>query len=270
MHHHKRPAPSYHWEGFGRKNTKPPWFDCRVFDKDRRDVGWVVKDFGAFPSQPPREGAAPFVHDPDPRIYRPTVPAFGDGGRLSNVEVPATPSSRMLVSRHAEFDGGGGDGGAGKGKGKNKLAMMREEASRHSHLQMLANVEISRRSELGETICGRGKTIVKPLLYPQTVSHQQALTLEKRAGPSATFDAPTPACPAAAVDPQPWNQHMYGRPISARQQMQVRTPASGRRREGEELAHVLERLMAGRPRAAGDSNLPLIQHTALAGSVHRP
>lgn len=43
----KRPAPSYHWEGFGRKNTKPPWFDCRVFDKERRDVGWVIKDYGA-------------------------------------------------------------------------------------------------------------------------------------------------------------------------------------------------------------------------------
>ena len=93
--------------------------------------------------QPPREGAAPFVHDPDPRIYRPTVPALGAGGRLSNVEVPATPSSRMLVPRHAEFDGAG-DGGAGDGK--NKLAAMREEASRQSHLQMLANVEISRRS----------------------------------------------------------------------------------------------------------------------------
>ena len=51
MHNPKRAAPSYHWEGFGRKNTKPPWFNCRVFDKDRRDVGWVVKDFGAFPSQ---------------------------------------------------------------------------------------------------------------------------------------------------------------------------------------------------------------------------
>lgn len=51
MHHHKRAAPSYHWEGFGRKNTKPPWFNCRLFDKDRRDVGWVVKDFGRPPSQ---------------------------------------------------------------------------------------------------------------------------------------------------------------------------------------------------------------------------
>lgn len=94
--------------------------------------------------QPGREGAAPFVHDPDPRIYRPTVPALGAGGRLSNVEVPATPSNRMLVPREAEFDGGG-DRGAGS-KRKNKLAVMREEASRHSHLQMLANVDICRRS----------------------------------------------------------------------------------------------------------------------------
>eukprot|EP00752_Nemacystus_decipiens_P018484 g16573.t1 len=112
----------------------------------------------------------------------------------------------MLVPRHAEFDGGGGGGSGG---GKNKLAAMREEASRQSHLQMLANVEISRRSELRETICGRGKTIVKPLLYPQTVSHQQALNLEKRAGQSAAFDAPPR--PTAAVDPRPWNQHMYAK-----------------------------------------------------------
>ncbi|CAM9209509.1 unnamed protein product [Scytosiphon promiscuus] len=208
--HHKRPAPSYHWEGFGRKNTKPPWFHCRVFDKERRDVGWVIKDFG-----PPsmlekvraREGAAPFVHDQDPRIYRPTVPssAAAASGSLS-VEVPATPSSRMLVPREAEFDGN-------KAGEKGKLAVVREEASRRSHLQMLANMEVSRRSELRETICGRGRTIKKPLLYPQNVSHQQALTLEKKGGQGPDYDAPqlakAAAAAAAASDPHPWNQHMY-------------------------------------------------------------
>ncbi|CAN0075485.1 unnamed protein product, partial [Ectocarpus fasciculatus] len=167
--HHIRPAPSYHWEGFGRKNTKPPWFDCRLFDKDRRDVGWVVKDFGApsLADKPRREGAAPFVHDPDPRIYRPTVPAEVSTGCRFGVEVPATPSSQILVRREAEFDGEESRRGDATGKRRNGLAMMREEAHRHSHLQMLANVEISRRSELGEAICGRGKTIRKPLLYPQ-------------------------------------------------------------------------------------------------------
>jgi len=42
------------------------------------------------------------------------------------------------------------------------------------------------------------------------VSHQQALTLEKRTGPTPAFDAPPSAHAAkAAVDPHPWNQHMY-------------------------------------------------------------
>lgn len=95
--------------------------------------------------QPGREGAAPFVHDPDSRIYRPTVPAIVVGGSLG-VEVPATPSSRMLVPRGSEFDGGGKDMPGVGGGIKNKLALMREEASRHSHLQMLANMEVSRRS----------------------------------------------------------------------------------------------------------------------------
>ncbi|CAN0491564.1 unnamed protein product [Ectocarpus sp. 12 AP-2014] len=207
--HHKGPSPSYHWEGFGRKNTKPPWFDCRLLDKDRRDVGWVVKDFGApsLADKPRREGAAPFVHDPDPRIYRPTIPSKVPSGCCSVVEVPATPSSQILVRREVEFDGEGRRSGGGAGKTNNRLAMMREEAHRHSHLQMLANVEISRRSELGETLCGRGKTIRKPLLYPQAVSHQQALTLEKKTGPSPAYDAPPR--PRSAVDHHPWNQHMY-------------------------------------------------------------
>ncbi|CAN0377615.1 unnamed protein product [Pylaiella littoralis] len=215
-HHQKRPPPSYHWEGFGRKNTKPPWFDCRLYDKDRRDVAWVIKDFGppSAVNKPGREGAAPFVHDPDSRIYRPTVPAIVAGGSLG-VEVPATPSSRMLVPRGSEFDGGGKDMPGVGGGIKNKLALLREEASRHSHLQMLANMEVSRRSELRETICGRGRTIKKALIYPQTVTHQQALNLEKRTGPGLAYDAPqvaraaAAAAAAAAVDPHPWNQHMY-------------------------------------------------------------
>ncbi|CAN0513853.1 unnamed protein product, partial [Ectocarpus sp. 8 AP-2014] len=117
--------------------------------------------------QPRREGAAPFVHDPDPRIYRPTVPSKVSTGCRFGVEVPATPSSQILVRREAEFDGEGSRSGGGAGKTNNRLAMMREEAHRHSHLQMLANVKMFRRSELGETICGRGKAIQKPLLYPQ-------------------------------------------------------------------------------------------------------
>ncbi|CAM9621158.1 unnamed protein product, partial [Laminaria digitata] len=192
----KRPAPSYHWEGFGRKNTKPPWFNCRVYDKERRDVGWVIKDYGA-PSaidKPGRHGAAPFVHSADSRLYRPTVPFEGS----LSVEVPATPSSRVMVPRDVEAAGC-----------KGKLVAMRE-ASRHSHMQMLANMHVSRRSELRETIIGRGATIQKALLYPQTVTHQQALNLEKKAGPSLPFDAaPPPPSNRRESRFEPLNQHMY-------------------------------------------------------------
>lgn len=80
--------------------------------------------------QPGRKGAAPFVHDTDPRLYRPTVPLRG----TLSVEVPATPSSRTHVPRDVEVSGC-----------KGKLVAM-QEASRCSHLQMLHNVETSRRS----------------------------------------------------------------------------------------------------------------------------
>lgn len=88
-----------------------------------------------------RKGAAPFVYDNDPRIYKPTVPVS------LNVEVPATPSSRTLVSR----DGRGEEFGLVKKSG----AMM--EATRHSHLQMLANAEASRRSGAMCAAAGRSK-----------------------------------------------------------------------------------------------------------------
>ncbi|CAM9304205.1 unnamed protein product [Sphacelaria rigidula] len=214
IHRNKRPAPSYHWEGFGRKNTKPPWFDVRIFDKERRDMGWVINN-----TDPPggstkvrREGAAPFVHDDDPRIYRPTVP--GGKGRLS-VDTPATPSSRALVSREGTRrrtnDFGGNNVGGAKFEeagAKAKLAAM-SEAFRGSRRQMLANLEISRRSELGETICGRGESIKKPLLYPQTVTHQQALTLEKKAGPRPLAEDDDTSAQREKPSFEPWNQHMY-------------------------------------------------------------
>lgn len=88
----------------------------------------IIRNVG--PVQALREGAAPFVYDSDPRIYRPTVPVG------LNVEVPATPSSRMLVSR----------GPCSEELGLDKKSGTMMEATRHSHLQMLANAEASRRS----------------------------------------------------------------------------------------------------------------------------
>lgn len=103
-----------------------------------------------FPDQISREGAAPFVHDDDPRIYRPTVP-----GKGLSVEVPATPSSRTLVSRDSRRSiSSFGEIGA-----EAKLAAMKE-ASRHSRLQMLANVEISRRS--GQSVYHNDRCFFNP------------------------------------------------------------------------------------------------------------
>lgn len=89
------------------------------------------------------------MHDDDPRIYRPTVP--GGRGRLS-VDAPATPSSRALVSREGarrrttDFGGNDADGARLEEVGiEAKLAAM-SEAFKRSRRQMLANVEISRRS----------------------------------------------------------------------------------------------------------------------------
>lgn len=84
-----------------------------------------------------RKGAPPFVFDDDPRIYRPTVPRER-GGR---VEVPATASSRVMLSR----DGGRQDDVAREIGIEAKTAAFKE-ASGHSRLQMLANLELSRYS----------------------------------------------------------------------------------------------------------------------------
>lgn len=80
--------------------------------------------------QPGRKGAAPFVHDTDPRLYKPTVPL----GNSLSVEVPASPSSRVLVPRDEEAAGC-----------KGKLVDM-QKATRHSRQQMLVNMDVARRS----------------------------------------------------------------------------------------------------------------------------
>ncbi|CAM9640094.1 unnamed protein product [Ascophyllum nodosum] len=193
----RQPTPSHLRMGFGRTTTKPPWFDCRIFDKERRDFGWVIKDFSSpdVEKEGRKAASAPFVHDTDTRLYRPTVP---QRGRLS-VEVPATPSSRTWVTRDVE---------SSRYKGEKLIAM--QDAYRRSHLQMLANLDASRRSEVRETICGRGRTINKPLLYPKNVTHQQALNLEHRGGQSLPYDSKLK--PQSRAEPGPlelWNQHMY-------------------------------------------------------------
>lgn len=56
----KRPRrPSHHLEGFGRKTTKPPWFNPRVYDKERRDISWIVKDSSPHGSHQEVRGPGP-------------------------------------------------------------------------------------------------------------------------------------------------------------------------------------------------------------------
>ncbi|CAN0338506.1 unnamed protein product, partial [Discosporangium mesarthrocarpum] len=203
----QRTSPFYHWEGFSRKNTKPPWFNPRVFDKDRRDSSWVinvhlclVSSQRSCPSGPLNKQdsrAAPFVQDDDPRVYRPTVPIS------LTLEEPASPQSRINLSR---------DGDTKMEIGWEKKLSASHECARKSRLQRLANIEASRRSEVKTTIYGQGISVMKPILYPQNVTHQQALNLEKKAGPSPTFDQPLPRHHRQdneETPTDPWNQFMY-------------------------------------------------------------
>mmetsp|Transcript_32859 Transcript_32859/g.42203 ORF Transcript_32859/g.42203 Transcript_32859/m.42203 type:complete len:131 (+) Transcript_32859:21-413(+) len=57
--------PSYQWEGFGRKSTKPPWYDPYKLDPGRRPVQIWEGETCGFPRVQNKEatGRAPFVHE---------------------------------------------------------------------------------------------------------------------------------------------------------------------------------------------------------------
>lgn len=127
-------------------------------------------------------------------IYRPEINP--DKTRLE-VSVPAPPAERMLVDRtHRD----------GREAGVEAKMKRYSEESWRSACQRQANVRTSQDSELQETIYGRGKTIEKPILYPQKLSHQMALTLEGRVGPRLPFDQEPPKSKEPFAK---WDQTMY-------------------------------------------------------------
>lgn len=176
-------APEYHWEGFGRKSTKPPWYNVSEHDGTRRPLEqWeggtcghprvIEKILTKFP---------PFVHTTDERSYVPTLP---QSKRVLDVTVEAPAHERQILSRgHDGIEHGAPD----------KYDTHAEETWR-GRMQMHQNLRQSLKSELKEQIYGGRKPIPNPILYPQNLSHQMALSLENRAGPCQPFDQvpPTP------------------------------------------------------------------------------
>ena len=99
-------APEYHWEGFGRKSTKPPWYNVSEHDGTRRPLEqWeggtcghprvIEKILTKFP---------PFVHTTDDRSYVPTLPQSKRVLDVSPIEAadglrprpPPPPRARLL------------------------------------------------------------------------------------------------------------------------------------------------------------------------------
>ncbi|CAM9629263.1 unnamed protein product [Chrysoparadoxa australica] len=124
--------PSYHWAGFGRSSTVPPWYDPTVADKDRRPP--PVWHAGAPPEKLP-SNYAPFVYSMDKSSFRPTVTRF-------TTDYPASPRSRMLLSR--------GNDGKEVGAGERSKGMTREYAETRRIMQ--ANKTTSRTSVVKEIL----------------------------------------------------------------------------------------------------------------------
>ena len=89
--------PSYHWQGFGRKSSKPPWFDQMTSQKRRPIFLWEGDAVGVPRVCPKKLGLkAPYNHSTDDRLYRPVVPL--ERMDLSTL-VPAPSAERLMVER---------------------------------------------------------------------------------------------------------------------------------------------------------------------------
>uniref|UniRef100_A0A7S2C742 Uncharacterized protein n=1 Tax=Octactis speculum TaxID=3111310 RepID=A0A7S2C742_9STRA len=137
---------------------------------------------------------APYIHDhSDSRCYRPEVTV---DKRQFGVTQPASVTSRTMVDVKR---------GTQEHGWRQKLEANTAESSR-SHRQMRANFRDSQKSEVGETLHGNGRTIDKPILYPQGLNHQMALALEKKAEPGLPFDKRPPT----ANEPfEKWSQEQH-------------------------------------------------------------
>ena len=125
---------------------------------------------------------APYIHDhSDSRCYRPDI--VPDKRKLE-VCVPAPPDQRMLVERNPNP--------ALSEMGFNQKVSLYNKESIRVNRQREANVYAAHKSELHETIYGQARIIEKPILYPQNLSHDMALSLENKAGPCLPYDQRPP------------------------------------------------------------------------------
>ena len=181
---HRHRNPEYHWEGFGRKSTKPPWYANVDHDGTRRPLEQWEGGTCGFPRVIHKIATKypPFVHSRDDRAYRPDLP---HSKAVLNQTRPAGDSERQILARHPET---GVEHGVPE-----KYAACAEETVRN-RCQMRANLKASLKSTLKEQIYGGLKPVKEPILYPQNLTHQMALSLEKKAGPNPPFDLvpPTP------------------------------------------------------------------------------
>ena len=72
-----------------------------------------------------------------------------------------------------------------------KVSLYNKESIRVNR-QREANVHAAHKSELHDTIYGQARIIEKPILYPQNLSHDMALSLENKAGPCLPYDQRPP------------------------------------------------------------------------------
>jgi len=196
--------PTYHWEGFGRKSTKPPWFEygrTKLDPLKRPETMWEASTRPGFGTTYGRSN--PFVHWPADRLYRPEV--YPDRSRLE-ISAPASPNERQLVDVSRVQVAKSGRSTRLEAGRQEKFERYAAEAYRN-RMQCRANLHTSTMCEVKAMISGQAKTVERPLLYPSgELKHQMVLALENRAGPSLPYDQKPP------VDTSPfpkWDQTMY-------------------------------------------------------------
>jgi len=162
--------PGYHWEGFGRKSTKPSWYDVYALDHARKPVhNWEGESCGV-PRVQNKEavGRPPFVHETSQRNS-----PLHTGANVIRGSTPSFAAHR--------------------------------DASYHSYKQMEANRQAANTSELSKTLYGKSRPLERPILYPANVNHDMALVLEKKVGPGPTWDKRV----EQRDTPYQWDQKQY-------------------------------------------------------------
>ena len=146
---HRHRNPEYHWEGFGRKSTKPPWYANVDHDGTRRPLEQWEGGTCGFPRVIHKIATKypPFVHSRDDRAYRPDLP---HSKAVLNQTRPAGDSERQILARHP-------DTGIEHGVPE-KYAVHTDETVRN-RCQMRANLKASLKSTLKAQIYGEFKPV---------------------------------------------------------------------------------------------------------------